>query len=289
MRVYLELIRTRVSLFSALSAIAGFMLISTGWDPRAVGTGGGIFLLACGSSALNQYQERERDALMSRTKDRPLPSERLRYPAKALAFSICLIAAGSCALLQWGGFVPALLGLFTLVWYNGVYTYLKGITAFAIIPGSLVGAMPPAIGWISAGGDPVSMRLLFLCFFFFMWQVPHFWLLLLRYGREYERAGMPSLSTVFSNEQLSRIVFIWLGSAAVSGMLLAPSGMIRNLSANYALIFFSLWLICSGIKLLTTRDLAKSCEMLFQRTNIYMLLMMAVLTVDKFLVSFPVE
>jgi protoheme IX farnesyltransferase len=281
-KIYFELIRLKVSLFSALSAAAGYLLASSGWDFRAAAIGGGILLLASGSSALNQYQERERDGLMPRTRNRPLPSGRLRYPAGAFYFSTVLIVAGLCVLYLWGGNVPALLGLFTLLWYNGVYTFLKGRTAFAIIPGSLVGAMPPAIGWVAAGGDPLGSKLFLLCFFFFMWQVPHFWLLLLRYGKEYEQAGMPSLSAIFSREQLSRIVFVWLGAAAVSGVLLTPSGMVRNFAANCALVFFSLWLLGSGTRLLTGRDKGRSCEILFRRTNIYMLLMMAVLAADRF-------
>jgi len=283
-KVYFELIRIKVSLFSALSAATGYLLASSGWDLRAAGIGGSIFLLACGASALNQFQERERDGLMSRTKDRPLPSGRLRYPERALSFSIVLIITGLCSLDLCGGSAPALLGLFTLLWYNGVYTFLKGKTAFAIIPGSLVGAMPPAIGWLSAGGDPFSSKLLFLCFFFFMWQVPHFWLLLLRCGKEYEQAGLPSLSTMFSRKQLGRIVFIWLGAAAVSGMFLTSIGVIKNISSDYALVVFSLWLVWNGTKLLTHRERGKSYEILFRRTNIYMLLVMAVLTADKLII-----
>jgi hypothetical protein len=87
-----------------------------------------------------------------------------------------------------------------VLWYNGVYTFLKRKSPFAAIPGAVIGAIPPAIGWICGKGalsfDP---QILALSFFFFIWQVPHFWLLLLNFGRDYEKAGFPSLTRIFNS------------------------------------------------------------------------------------------
>ncbi len=78
--------------------------------------------------------------------------------------------------------LAAALGIFTLLWYNLVYTPLKRITAFAVLPGALIGAMPPLIGWTAAGGNPLDMEIMAVAFLLFVGQMPHYWLLLLKIG-----------------------------------------------------------------------------------------------------------
>jgi len=284
-RPYLDLCRPGVSLFSALSAAMGFFLASSYWDPRVAAIAAGVFLLACGSSAINQYQERERDGLMPRTQRRPLCSGRLQ-PLHALLFSAGLVIAGLSAVFLWGGQLPVVLGLFTLGWYNGVYTSLKGKTAFAIIPGALVGSLPPVIGWVSAGGKLLDTKVLFIMFFFFMWQVPHFWLFLLRYGKEYEEAGLPCLSSVFSKDQLVRIIFAWINAVAVSSLLIISSGLTNNYVVCCALLAVSFWLVWNGAKLLCGNT-AENTGVLFNRINVYMLLVMVIVSGDKFMFRIP--
>ena len=79
------------------------------------------------------------------------------------------------------------LGFLTVIWYNIVYTYLKRISSLAVIPGSLIGALPPLVGWASSGSSIFSPRPLGIALFFFIWQIPHFWLLLLNFGGDYEK------------------------------------------------------------------------------------------------------
>jgi heme o synthase len=108
--------------------------------------------------------------------------------------------------------------LLNLIWYNGIYTPLKKINPLAIIPGSLVGSIPPAVGWTAAGGNILDPQIIILSFFFFIWQIPHFWLLLLIFGKDYENAGFPTLMQIFSSDQLARITFIWIVATVVTGM-----------------------------------------------------------------------
>jgi protoheme IX farnesyltransferase len=274
---YWELCKPKISALSALSAAAGFVLASgtIGGGTAIVATG--VFILACGASCLNQYEERETDARMRRTKGRPLPSGRMR-PRNAFYFSLALTACGLIILLVSGGVMPFLLGMLALFWYNGVYTFLKRRTAFAAAPGALVGALPPAIGWIAGGGMPGDPQLAFLCFFFFMWQTPHFWLLLLDHGPEYEAAGLPSLTRMFRRTQLLRIVFVWMVAAAASVMLIGMEGIVKSPAVNLALCISSIWLIWSGAGIFF--DKRADYSSVFLRINIFALVVMVLMSID---------
>jgi len=277
---YSELCKVMISLFSAISSAIGFMLASSEPKPQITILAIGAFCLACGSSALNQYQERAIDALMERTKKRPLPSGEIE-PFPALVFSLMLLFLGSSTLLFTGSLAAPLLGLFAVFWYNGVYTPLKKRTAFAIIPGALVGAVPPAIGWVAGGGDLGDPRILALCFFFFIWQVPHFWLLILDYAEEYEQAGLPCLTVIFSKTQLMRITFSWILATAVSCLFITVHRVIRFPLISLLLLAASFWLIGNGIILLRKRASDSFYSFAFKRTNIYLFLVMILLSADR--------
>ncbi|MGE5843513.1 MAG: protoheme IX farnesyltransferase, partial [Syntrophaceae bacterium] len=226
-RIYLCLCKARISLFSSLSAAMGFILAADpAWEtfPALLA---GVFLLACGACALNQYQERDADARMARTTKRPIPSGKIR-PAHALGVALLLILSGEGLLLFTGTAAVPLLGIAAVLWYNVLYTGLKRVSAFAVVPGALVGAIPPAMGWSAGGGSLADPSLAALVFFFFMWQVPHFCLHLLTYGREYTEAGLPSLTDVFRAEQLERLTFQWVSATAVSALLLGLSGLLQS-------------------------------------------------------------
>jgi protoheme IX farnesyltransferase len=279
-RLYLQLCKPRISCSTTLSAAAGFLL-GGGAVKHIVIMLAGVFLLACGACGLNQYQERRIDARMPRTAGRPLPSGRIR-PFAGLIFSIALLLAGSVMLLL-AGRVPFLLGLGAVLWYNGFYTYLKSRSVFAVIPGAVIGALPAAIGWTSAGGDILDPKMLFLCFFFFMWQVPHFWLFAGEHGEQYKKAGLPSMTSVFSEAQLLRINFIWMSAAGVSCIFMAAAGIARNSGVNLALLGLSLWIIWHGGKLLGRGTAALSKAAAFNKVNFYMLFVTLVLAADRFI------
>jgi protoheme IX farnesyltransferase len=278
---YFELCKIKVSFFSALSVVPGYLLASSEVGMDILPLLSAVFLLACGSSALNQYQERVIDGAMERTSQRPLPSGRLA-PVRALYFSVALILSGLFTLLLQGLFLPASLGLFAVLWYNGLYTFLKRKTPFAIIPGALVGAIPPAIGWISGGGPVNDPRLLVICFFFYLWQVPHFWILLLDYGKEYERAGLPSLSGIFSRRQLKRIILNWIFATVVSGLLVIQYGIIRSIFTAFLLFAVSSAFAWQGRRLLQPYEMSEGeGHALFRGSNYYMLAIIALVSVDR--------
>ncbi|MBI4681621.1 MAG: protoheme IX farnesyltransferase [Nitrospirae bacterium] len=278
---YLTLCKIRISLLSSFSAAVGFMLSTSRVTPLLIPLITGVFFLACGACALNQYQERDLDALMPRTRTRPIPSGKIK-PLNSLLFSAILMTSGFIILLSNSGFTASVTGLFAVAWYNGVYTYLKKKTAFAVIPGALTGAVPPAIGWIAGGGAVSDPDLLIVCFFFFMWQVPHFWLFIVNYGAEYEKAGIPSLTAIFTRTQLKRIIFIWIISASVSCLLLSLRDAAQIPVITFSLFAVSLWIVWCGSRLLKEKDVSYS--LIFNKINIYMFCVLILLSVNNLLI-----
>lgn len=272
-RVLLELSKVRIAVLSTASAATGWLLAAGGFSPSILLAAAGVFCLAAGAGALNQYQERDVDALMHRTARRPLPSGRMR-PVTALAIAIILILLGTLCLTPQP--VAVLLGLFTVLWYNGVYTPLKRVSAFAAIPGGVVGSVPPVIGWVSAGGDPFDIRILAVAFFFFVWQVPHFWLLLLRIGDDYARAGLPTLTRLFSREQLARIIYVWMIATVVACLSMPVFGVASPLWAMAGLAAASLWLGWHA----TTMVRSHGQVLAFHQINVYALLVMTLLSLS---------
>jgi protoheme IX farnesyltransferase len=216
---YMELAKVRITFAVTLTTFVGYFMVDGVVDNTLWWTLLGIFLLASGSAALNQYQEYHLDAKMDRTKNRPIPSGNVS-PLQALLFAF-LLSAGGSYLLYWStGFESMQLGILALIWYNAVYTPLKRKTAFAVVPGSVIGAIPPMVGYVAAGGSLNDPQILAFAFFMFMWQVPHFWLLVMKNGADYRKAGFPTIADVYSEKQLKSITYVWIVATAVSSMLL---------------------------------------------------------------------
>ena len=279
LKPYLTLCRVWISLFAACSAATGFFLGPFHHAMDVLMPAAAVFLLACGASAFNQYQERHLDAKMERTQKRPLPSGKMD-PANAIVVSAVLMISG-ISLAAAAGPMSVMLGLCALAWYNGIYTGLKKVSAFAAIPGAVVGMIPPAIGWVAAGGKLLDPKIAVVCVLFFLWQVPHFWLLVLKHGEEYERAGLPSLARVMSKAQLARITSVWITASAVAGLALPLYGPARTAPIYYLLVALALWLIWSGKSLTEKSTFPQLSSLLFKRINIYLFIMMSLLAMES--------
>jgi protoheme IX farnesyltransferase len=223
---YAELSKFGIVLLVLVSAAAGFMLRAPlGADfPWAHGliVLAGVMLLSSGASALNQVQERDRDALMARTANRPLPSGRLSH-AQGLAFAIVATAAGAALLWLGIGRTAGVLGLVAAVFYNGVYTpWLKPTSPFAAVPGAIPGSIPPVIGWVAAGGGLTDAGAVILFGILFLWQMPHFWALSLRYRADYASGGFPMVSEVVGVEGTARLILLY-ASGLTAWSLAAPT------------------------------------------------------------------
>jgi protoheme IX farnesyltransferase len=279
LKPYLELCRINLSFFSALSAATGYILTGSYLTGAFVITTGVLFL-ACGASALNQYQERDTDALMERTKNRPMPSGRIK-PFHALWFSFLLLAAGLLILVLSRSLASVILGACAVLLYNGVYTYMKKITAFASVPCAVIGALPPAMGWFAGSGKFPDHRIIFICLLFYMWQIVHFWLLFLTYGDDYKKAGFPSLTGLFAINQIVRIVLVWMLATAVAFLLTPLYGLVTSRPAVFLLFSITLWLVLNGIKLARRGGNLPSYHFAFQKMNVYILFVMILLNADR--------
>jgi protoheme IX farnesyltransferase len=218
---------------------------------------------------------------MERTGGRPIPSGRLN-PFQALLIAFLFILTGATVLSQ-AGPLPVLLGLFNILLYNGLYTPLKPVTSFAVLPGGLVGAVPPMIGWTAAGGSPGHPVIFFVCTLMFLWQMPHFWLLTIRYWKEYESAGFKTLKRSLDDSQIRRLVFFWLALSLVF-LLMAPLFGIRlklwlfilMASLNVAFIVF-FYII------LFRRSSERMLKLIFILTNVFLTVVLIALILSSVL------
>jgi protoheme IX farnesyltransferase len=193
---YVALTKPRLNLLVIATTAAGFYL----------GTGGtidyglmlhvvaGTALVAGGSAAFNQLVERRADALMERTKRRPVADGRLA-PREALVFAAVLSAAGLAWLALATTWLAAAVAGVTLVTYVLIYTPLKPRTSFATVVGAVPGALPPMIGWAAATGT-LSREAWILFAIVFFWQMPHFLAIAWLFRDDYGRAGFPMLPVI---------------------------------------------------------------------------------------------
>ena len=283
---YLTLCRLPVSFFIACSAATGFFLGPYERVLDVLVPAAAVFLLASGASAMNQWQEQDIDARMERTRRRPLPAGAIA-PGRALVFSCVVTVFGLVLLAYTGGMKTVLLGLLALLWYNGVYTYLKRISAFAAVWGAAVGMVPPAIGWVAAGGALRDARLAALCFIFFLWQIPHFWLLLLRHGEDYRKAGLPMLFDKMTAAQISRVTFTWIFAASTACLLLPLYGAMQSPLLFATLVPAAAWLVWNSRSLAGRQPPRISAGDLFPKLNTYLFLLMALLSIDTIFFRVP--
>jgi protoheme IX farnesyltransferase len=280
LKIFLELSKIKITFFVTITTSFGFVAYKGNISNEMILPTLGTLLLACGSAAFNHYQERSTDALMERTKNRPIPSGNVSENS-AFYFAVVLVIIGASVLFFGSNIIATLLGLLNLVWYNLIYTPLKRKSALAIIPGSLVGAIPPAIGWVAAGGNLFAPQILILSFFFFIWQIPHFWLLLLVLDKDYQKAGLPTLTKIFSHEQLSRITFIWIVATIVTGLLIPLFGIIHVQWIMYLIFFVGVYFILKSAKLLKLDTEKSNYRFAFNTINIFALFIVAAVSIDK--------
>lgn len=275
-----ELGKVRISFSVALTTFTGYLMysgeINSGiWWPVL-----GIFILSMGSAALNHYQEVHIDSRMPRTQNRPLPTRTLSR-GFVLRMIIITVVVGAFILLFGAGWQTMVVGLLTLLWYNGIYTPLKKITAFAVVPGSMVGALPPIAGWIAAGGAITDKLILLVAFFFFIAQIPHFWLILIKYGKEYENAGLPTLTAILTKTQIRNLTIVWFAATVVTALLIPFYGIIQHWAFIIMIAVASISTLISVSKALLITDFNVNIRKAFLQINLYFLSIMIIIWADQ--------
>lgn len=281
---YLKLCKFSIMLPVTLTGFTGYFYFSPHFSLNLILVSLGILLSAISASVFNQLQEIEIDRKMARTHNRPLPAGQLKK-GDALAMGITFLIAGVIIIKFSGTTAAALICLTTIFWYNAVYTPLKKITAFAVVPGAITGALPPLIGWVAAGGHILDKPAIFIAFLMFTAQVPHFWLLIMRFGIEYRDAGIPSLISLMSPLQISRLTFTWVAASVAAALFLCYFGIIMSGLIIAFLVVVSFLLLLYFSKLLRNCNNISMYNRYSRILDIYFLLILLLLIIDRIIIS----
>ena len=279
---YIALMKPRVMSLVVFTALVGLMVAPEQLHPVL-----GFAALLCiavgagAAGALNMWFDADVDALMSRTRSRPIPAGRV-LPREALGFGMTL-AVGSVAVLGLvANWLAAGLLAFTIFFYVAIYTaWLKRSTPQNIVIGGAAGAFPPMIGWAAAtGGIGIELVLMFLIIFF--WTPPHFWALSLWRSEDYARAGIPMLPVVAGAVETRRQILIY-------SLVLAPIGAAPWLVGEAGLIYGVTALVAGAmmgrlaLQLRRLGDTAagdRTAKKLFGFSILYLFLLFAMLLID---------
>lgn len=277
---YLALTKPRVVVMVLITTFVGFYLASSAGFAWLLlcHTLIGVALASGGTLALNQYLERDLDARMLRTKERPLPEGRLR-PCKALGFGVAIAATG---LLYLTLLVSPLSGLVTAVSvasYLFLYTPLKQKTPLCVIVGAVPGALPPVTGWVAAAGTP-HLEAWVLFAILFLWQIPHSLSIAVLYREDYARANFQLLPVVDpEGSYTGRQVVIHSLALLAVGLLPTTLHLAGVIYFATALVLGSIMLVY-GIMLARSYSISAARRLLFA-SLIYLPALLLVMAVDK--------
>ncbi len=224
---YLMLTKPRITVMVLVTTFAGMQLGAGASVPLllALHTLLGTALVCAGTSTLNQVWERDRDARMRRTAQRPLPAARMDADT-ALRFGVALAVVGLIELSVFVNLLSALVAAATLAIYLFVYTPLKTRTWLCTVVGAVPGALPPVIGWTAVRGnlDPPAWALFAILF---IWQLPHFYAIAWMHREDYARGGFPMLAVVDPDGRATASqITSWSAALVPASVLPAMAGMV---------------------------------------------------------------
>ena len=213
----LKLAKVWLCLLVGLSALFGFLMAAGKFSFSGGSLALGIFFLAMGGATLNSWQEKATDSKMTRTRKRPMVRGEFSG-GQALMQATLLLTVGT-VLAAIASISAALFALIGLILYNLIYTPLKKKSLLAIFPGAVCGAVPPCAGWLAGGGGIDDYRFWLLFVLFFLWQIPHFWLVMLMHREDYIGGPYPSLLDIFPDGVVKGFFLPWVGSLLIAMLL----------------------------------------------------------------------
>jgi protoheme IX farnesyltransferase len=276
---YAMLSKVRLSGLVMVTVAAGYFIGSPGMPNLAVlfATMIGVSLVAAGTSALNQYIERDRDGRMERTRNRPLPAGRMA-PREAVAFGLLTITGGLLIVGFGVNVLAACLTAATSAIYVLLYTPLKTRTTLNTLVGAVPGALPPMIGWAAATGK-VELGAFVLFAILYVWQLPHFWSIAWFYRDDYKRGGMKMLSVEDPDGgMLARQISLWCVTLIVTSLLPVLVGMAGRTYAIGA-VALGLGFLAAGI-INQHKRTRRSTRGVFFASLVYLPLLLGVLLFD---------
>ena len=277
---YVVLTKPDVTFLVVITTVAGFYLGSRGpmdWL-LLLQTVCGTMLVAGGTAALNQYAERDMDAVMRRTALRPLPSGQLQ-PMEVLVFGAGAIFIGSIWLALNVNGLAALIALATCLLYLGAYTPLKKKTPLATAVGAFPGALPPLIGWAAATGW-ISLDGWILFAILFFWQFPHFMSIAWMYRQDYARAGIKMLPVVDPKGDATFRQIIWTSLVLVPASLLPSIVGLTGIAYFFGALALGITLAQAGLWANRTRTNVRA-KWLMHATVAYIPLLLGWMIFDK--------
>lgn len=279
---YYELTKPRLSLLSVITALVGYLAALPERNLSVLLCFlSGTALCAGGAATLNQWIERKTDALMRRTRDRPLPAG-LVSPANALWLGIALSVVGTSLLFVGANPLAGAIGLVTILTYIAIYTPLKLKTRWATEIGALPGALPPLIGWAAAEGGISTLGWILFGILSF-WQIPHFMAIAWTFRDDYESAGFPMLTVV---DPTGHKAAIWavINAVALLGVSVLPIyfGLASWFYTAVAVVF-GIWILFRSIAFAkdSTRDSA--ARKLFFNSILYLPAVLFSLVIDRWI------
>jgi protoheme IX farnesyltransferase len=276
---FIALLKPRVMSLVVFTGIAGMAVAPGQLHPVLAAIA--VLCIAVGAGAagaINMWYDRDIDALMARTRERPIPAGRMD-PAEALAFGVVLSIASVTVMALAVNLAAATLLALSIAFYVFVYTvWLKRRTPQNIVIGGAAGAFPPMIGWAAVAGD-VTLASLALFAIIFMWTPPHFWALSLFRSGDYARAGVPMLPVVAGSVETKRQILYY--AAALVPLSLAPFALgTAGVVYAFGAAVLGLLLIAGAVAVWRDRgDLA--AKRLFGYSIVYLFLLFALLILDR--------
>lgn len=284
-RVYLELVKMRLSFLVAFSSGFGYTLgaVNFSWTIFAMLFIGG-FLISGASITINQIIEKDLDKLMKRTEGRPLPTARITVK-EAKIFAGIIGMAGFILLVVATNWLTVVLSLVSMILYCFVYTPLKRVGPIAVFVGALPGALPPLIGWVAATGT-VSIEALVIFALQFIWQFPHFWAIAWVADDDYKKAGFKLLpSGGGKNMQTAFQIMIYTLVLIPLGMLPAQFGITGITSAfvvtTVGVLFFAQTFYLMKQTLLKKTDTRKAALSIMFGSFLYLPIVQISFLLDK--------
>ena len=276
---FIVLTKFVLSFAVSLSALFAYMMAKGEIHVEMFTATFAVLLVALGVSTLNQVQEYKEDSQMERTKNRPIASGKMS-PTTGLIISAVLIIASLILIYDLLGLTGVNLFLFSFIWYNGFYTPLKKKSAFAVIPGALLGVVPPAIGWLAAGHSLMEIEFYALGLFYFIWQIPHFWLLVMLHYGGYGNAGYPTAMKFFGKNSLQRMTFVWVLFTIQSGIYMTIIFNIQSMVIMTLLVILIPLTVLSSIRLLYKDFELLHARKVFREFNSLFLLTIIFISID---------